>query len=202
MTLRRFNNFLSFVVVLLGLYIIVAPLVPNILFMFRDDSPEVVAPYGGNLASAVGSSSSSPIPDDNRVVIPGIGLNEPIYESGYISVIKDGGTWHMPNTPTPNEDGNSVIVGHRFYGSRVSTFYHLDKVEVGEVFGVYWSGEEIVYKVTQKKIVEATEVEIEGPTENRQLTLYTCHPLWTSKQRLVIIAEPVESNLINEESEL
>ncbi len=166
--------------------------------MFRDDSPATVAPYGGNLASAVGSNSDSPIPQDNRLVIPGIGLNEPIYEGNFISVISEGGTWLRPNTVKPIENGNSVIVGHRFYGSRVSTFYHLDKIQEGEVFAVYWDGEEIVYKVTDKKIVDATAIEIESDTETRQLTLYTCHPLWTAKQRLVIIAKPVEANLTNE----
>lgn len=191
MTLRRFNNFLSIAVVLLGLYIIIAPLIPNIIFILRDDTPEVIAPYGGNLAKAVGSDSDSPAPDDNRLVIPGIGLNEPIYEGNFISVINNGGTWHRPNTVAPDESGNSVIVGHRFYGSQVSTFYHLDKIEKGEPLAVYWEGQEVVYTVTEKKIVEATETSVEAPTNNRQLTLYTCHPLWTSSQRLVIIAQPI-----------
>lgn len=160
--------------------------------MFRDDSPEVIAPYGGNLAKAVGSDSDSPVPEENRIVIPGIGLNEPVYESNSISIISDGGTWHRPNSVSPTENGNSVIVGHRFFGSTVSTFYHLDKLQDNELLAVYWNGEELMYKVSEKKIVEADAVEVEAASSKRKLTLYTCHPLWTSKQRLVIIAEPIE----------
>lgn len=198
MTLRRFNNLLSAIVVLLGLYIIITPLLPNILFMFRDDSPEIVAPYAGQLANAVQSNTSQAPPEDNRIVIPSISLNEPIYESNTIAVIEDGGTWHRPQTTTPDQVGNSVIVGHRFYGNSVSTFYHLDKLAVDELFAVYWEGEEILYQITEKKIVEATATEIEAPSKERKLTLYTCHPLWTSKQRLVIIAQPVEANFGDE----
>lgn len=167
--------------------------------MFRDDSPEVIAPYAGELANAVQSDTTQAPPQENRIVIPSIGLNEPIYDGNYISVIRDGGTWHRPQTVTPDEAGNSVIVGHRFYGSSVSTFYHLDKLQVDELFAVYWEGDEILYQITDKKIVEATATEIESPSDERKLTLYTCHPLWTSEQRLVIIAKPVEATFGGED---
>lgn len=200
MSLRRFNSFLTVAVFLLGLYIALSPFIPELLFLLRDDSPSAVAPYGGNLADSVGSGAENPPPQDNRLVIPTISLNEPIYESSNIGVINDGGTWHRPNSVTPPENGNSVIVGHRFFGSTTSTFYHLDKLNVGELFAIYWEGDEILYKITDKKVVEATETSIEAPTENRQLTLYTCTPIWTSTQRLVIIAQPVEEALEQGES--
>lgn len=192
MKLRRFNNVLSVGIVLFGLYIIISPLIPNILFMFRDTSAEVVAPYQGQLAEGLQSDTSQAPPDDNRIVIPSISLNEPIIEGSSIGLINDGGTWHRPQTVTPDEIGNSVIVGHRYYGNSVSTFYHLDKVLVDELFAIYWEGEEILYQVTDKAIVPATEVAIEAPTTERKLTLYTCHPLWSAEERLVITAKPVE----------
>ena len=161
--------------------------------MLRDTSPEVVAPYQGSLADGLNSDTDAPPPQDNRIVIPSISLDEPIIEGSSINLIKDGGTWHRPQTVIPTEQGNSVIVGHRYYGNNVSTFYHLDKVLIDEIFAVYWEGEELLYQVTDKKIVPATAVEIEGPTAERQLTLYTCHPLWSAEERLVITAKPIEA---------
>jgi sortase A len=191
-TLRRFNNGLSLIVIVLGLYIAVTPFIPQIQYWLRDDSPEVVAPYAGVLASSEGSEASAPPPQDNRIVIPSIGINEPILEGSGIWTISDGGTWRRPNTANPTDESNTVIVGHRFYGSEVSTFYHLDKVEIGQRLALYWDQQEIVYEVTDKKIVDPTQVEIEAPTPEKQLTIYTCDPVWTAVNRLVIVAKPID----------
>lgn len=194
----RINDGLTAIVILLALYIAISPLLPNISFLFRDDSPNSVAPYAGALADFNGSSSDES-PEDNRLVIPSIGLDEPIYESSYISVIADGGVWHRPNSVIPTGTGNTVLVGHRFYGNNVSTFYHLDKLVEGEVFAVYWEGEELLYRVASKRVVEATETSIEEATVQRQLTMYTCHPLWSSSQRLVVVALPLSADNLKEE---
>ncbi len=191
MSLRKFNNCLSAVVIVLGLYIALSPLAPQAGYLIRDKSPNASAPYSGALAESVGSSAKTQTPTDNRLVIPSIQINEPIMESNTINSIKDGGTWLRPNSKPPNADGNTVIVGHRFYGSNVSTFYHLDKVLVGQKLAIYWEGKEILYEVEEVKIVDATALEIEAPSVDKKLTLYTCHPIWTAKQRLVVIAKPV-----------
>ncbi len=193
MTLRRFNNGLSVVVIVLGLYITLSPFLPQISYWLKDKSPEASAPYEGALANSIGSSSKTERPDDNRIVIPSIQINEPIKEGGGIWVIHDGGTWRRPNTSTPDQDGNTVIIGHRFYGNNISTFYHLDKLLVGQKLALYWDGQEYLYEVTETKVVEATAVEIEEPTAEKQLTIYTCTPIWTAKQRLVVIAKPITS---------
>lgn len=191
MNLRRFNNLLSVVVILLGLYIAASPFLPQIDYWVRDKSPEASAPYAGELAESVGSKTEAKKPSENRLVIPSIQVDEPILEGNGIWAISDGGTWRRPNTANPTQKDNTVIVGHRFYGNDVSTFYHLDKVLTGQKMAIYWDGEEILYEVTETKIVDASAVEIEGSTNEKQLTIYTCHPIWTAKQRLVVIAKPV-----------
>ena len=193
MKLRRFNNFLSIVIVVLGLYIALSPFLPQIGFWLEDKSPEARAPYSGELAEEEGSSASAPIPEENRIVIPSIQLDEPIIESSSISAINDGGTWRRPNTATPIEDSNTVIVGHRWFGQEVSTLYHLDKVLPGQTLAIYWEGKEILYTVIDKRVVAATAIEIEAPTAQKQLTIYTCDPIWTAKNRLVITAVPVDT---------
>jgi sortase A len=190
----RINSFLTFVVVLLGLYIIITPFLPQFEYWFRDTSPNVVAPYGGTLAKIEGSDETIPSPEDNRLVIPAIGINEPILESSSISIIDRGGTWRRPNTSTPTQTDNTVIIGHRFFGNNVSTFYNLDKLKIGDIIAVYWEGAENLYEVTESKVVDPTAVEIEESTTEKQLTLYTCTPVWTAKNRLVIIAKPLDPN--------
>lgn len=194
MNLRRFNNALSVIVVVLGLYICFAPFLPQIEYMLRDKSPEASAPYAGILAKSIGSNATAPPPKENRIVIPSIQLNEPIVESSTIAAIKDGGTWRRPNTANPTMEGNTVIVGHRFYGSNTATFYHLDKVAVGDTIAVYWGEKELLYEVSETKVVAPEEVSIEAPTADKRLTLYTCTPIWTAKQRLVVIAHAIELN--------
>ena len=191
MKLRTFNNLFSVVVILLGLYISISPFLPQIAYLTRDTSPEAGVPYGGALASSVGASVESSLPKENRIVIPSIQVNEPIIESSSINAIKDGGTWRRPKSSDPTRGGNTVIVGHRFYGNNVSTFYHLDKVLSGQKLAVYWQGVEYMYEVVETKVVEADQVQIESPTADARLTLYTCTPIWTAKQRLVVIAKPV-----------
>jgi len=191
MTLRRFNNWLSVVVILFGGYIALSPLFPRVAYFFQDKSPEVSAPYSGELAQEIGSSSTASRPQDNRIVIPSIQINEPILEGSNIWVIRKGGTWRRPQSATPTENNNTVIVGHRYYGSNVSTFYNLDKVKIGQKLALYWEGKEILYEVTESKIVAATAVEIEAPSKEKKLTIYTCNPIWTAKDRLVVIARPV-----------
>lgn len=193
MSHRKFNNLLSTVVIAMGLYISLSPFLPQIAYWFRDKSPEASIPYAGALAESGGSDSTAPPPAENRLVIPSIQVNEPILESSNIGIINNGGTWRRPNTSTPLEDSNTVIVGHRFFGSNTSTFYHLDKVEVGQRLAIYWEGVEIVYEVAEIKVVDATALEIESPTTEKQLTIYTCTPIWTARNRLVVIAKPIET---------
>jgi sortase A len=190
----RINSFLTFVVILLGLYIIITPFLPQFEYWFRDTSPNVIAPYGGVLAKIEGSDESIPPPEENRLVIPAISINEPILESNSISVIDRGGTWRRPKTSNPTQSDNTVIIGHRFFGNNISTFYNLDKLKIGDIIAVYWEGNENLYEVAESKVVDPSAVEIEESTTEKQLTLYTCTPVWTAKNRLVIIAKPLDPN--------
>lgn len=201
-TLQKLNSFLSFIIIVLGLYIAIAPFLPQIEFWFRNTTPEYTVPYSGSLAKSVGSSSTNPAPKENRIVIPSIGVNEPILESDNIEVITKGGTWRRPSSATPLDNNNTVIVGHRYYGNDVSTFYNLDKVQVGQLLAVYWEGQEFLYEVTETKVVGPSAVEIEAPTSERQLTLYTCTPVWTARDRLVVIAKPTaQEETTNQENQ-
>ncbi len=124
------------------------------------------------------------------MLIPDILVDEEIVTGDSISVIDEGGVWLRPGSADPNEDGNIILAGHRFtYAHPNGPLYHLDKVAVGDTIGLRWEGTTTVYTVQNIKTVSAYETSIEAPTDNKQLTIYTCTPLLTAENRLVIIAE-------------
>jgi LPXTG-site transpeptidase (sortase) family protein len=100
------------------------------------------------------------------------------------------GIWRRPHTSTPDKGGNTVLTAHRFlYTSGNNTFYHLDKVKKDDVITITWEDKEYTYKVSETRVVNPDDISIEAPTKDATLTLYTCTPLWTSKERLVVIAK-------------
>ena len=172
---------------------VVAPALPRAALWWakRTDKTQGYK-YVGDAAKKAGVSSSlKNTPTDNRLVIPSIQLDQPIKESKSISTISNGGAWRRPATSSPDHGGNTVVVGHRFTYLGKSTFTNLPDVKVGDVVVVFWNGKEIDYTVTATKVVEPNDRSIENQTNDQQLTLYTCTPMWTSKQRFVVIARPV-----------
>lgn len=207
---KRFNfTILIYIVLgvsfLAGIYLIVYPYLPEIKYQLFDKSKTVV-PYPSVIEKQIKDEGKKgnkdivveqkEIPKDNRLVIPSIGVDIAIVEGSTESTLNKG-AWRIPGTGKPGVS-NMVIAGHRMsYGfsadeirSKLS-FYHLDKLLEGEYVLIYWEGKEYPYIVTETKIVEPTQLEIEAPTKEHILTLYTCTPMGTSKQRLVKIAKPV-----------
>lgn len=135
--------------------------------------------------------SSRTRPPDNRLVIPKIGVNLPIVEGQNEDRALNRGAWRIPNSSNPLEGGNTVLSAHRFRYRPPSnlTLYLLDKVKAGDLMIVYWQGKEYDYRVSQTKIVPRENTDIAEPTQTAQLTVFTCHPLFSTAQRLVVIGE-------------
>ena len=139
------------------------------------------------------ASDLRPIPSENTLFIPQIGADGKVFE-GNSNATLNKGFWRRPKSSTPDKGGNTVIVAHRFlYTAGPKTFYNLDKMEVGDKFALYWEGKEYNYEVFEVTIVAPTAVEIEGYSDEAMVTLYTCTPLWTAKDRLVVKAKLISS---------
>lgn len=135
---------------------------------------------------------TTPSANSNRIVIPKIGVDMPIVEGrdAKSSLLK--GAWRIPGTKNPKSGGNMVISAHRYlYTNGPKTFYHLDKLEMGDEFMIYWEGIEYRYRVTESMIVPPTKVEILDNTAAPRVTLFTCDPIFTSKNRLIKIGIPI-----------
>jgi LPXTG-site transpeptidase (sortase) family protein len=185
LTLRRFNNALTALVIAFALYLILLPFVPALGWWIQHQAPLISKPP---TVAAV-----EKIPDDNELVIPSIGLQQATHEGANKWTLHFG-VWHLPGTGNPATGGNTVLAGHRFTYHDPAVFYHLDKVKTGDPIIMYWNHKKYTYKVTTILTVPPTEVSVQAPTKEPLLTIYTCTPLWTSKYRLVLQAKPVEAS--------
>ncbi len=130
----------------------------------------------------------------NRVIIPKIGVNAPIVVTDNADYGLSQGAWLVPDTSTPDKGGNTVITGHRFkyLPPHNLTFYLFDKLETGDLVSIVWQEEDYLYRIKEVKIVDDTEVSILNATDEPILTMFTCHPIYSTEQRLVVISELVE----------
>ncbi len=194
---RALRITLSLSAIVVGTAIIAIPFSPWILY--HTFKPEPVFPYPTKLAGTtffpdvpvVEKQKAPTIPSDNRIVIPKIGVDNQIVEGADERSLYRG-IWHLPTSSTPDRGGNTVLTGHRFqYLAGPRTLYLLDQMQIGDAIIVYWKGAEYDYVIKERRIVNPDAVEILANTDNPRLTLFTCTPLFSTKQRLVLIADPI-----------
>lgn len=100
------------------------------------------------------------------------------------------GAGHMPHTPLPGLPGNAVISGHRTtYGA---PFHEIDELVQGDVIEIDTALGTHTYQVRETIIVQPTELWVTEPRDGAWLTLTTCHPKFSSRQRLIVFAELVD----------
>lgn len=190
-TLRHVNTGLLVAIVLINGYIIAAPLAPAISFWWSEHTNHTSQKLSTQLHTprTHHSGATTPVPAGHRLVIPSMQLDAEVFDGTSIYTLNKG-LWHRPNSSTPDAGGNTVIAGHRFtYTNPHGILYYLDKVKVGDELGLYWNNVRYLYKVSEVKVVEPTAVQIEDNTPDARLTIYTCTPLWSPHDRLVVVAE-------------
>ena len=111
------------------------------------------------------------------------------------------GPGHYPGTALPGAIGNMVISGHRTtYGA---PFNRVDELHRGDAIVLETRDTWFTYRVTSEQIVPPTAVEVTYavpgnktavPTK-RLLTLTTCNPKYSARQRLIVHAQ-LESALL------
>jgi sortase A len=124
-----------------------------------------------------------------RIKIPKINLDVVVVEGTTQSALR-AGAGHYPTTPLPCEPGNVAIAGHRTtYGK---PFENLQMLVPGDTITLETPIGSCTYKITAPpKIVLPTDRSVIDPTPVPSLTLTTCHPKGSARQRLVIRAELV-----------
>ncbi len=186
--LSTINRWLLLAILLVNGYIISIPVLPRVSYWWSEHFSHTSQRLEANVAASPKTAGSPEAPKDNRLIVPSMQLDAGVFEGKTATALRQG-IWHRPFTSTPDKGGNTVLAGHRFtYTEPKGIFYYLDKVTIGERIALYWQGTKYVYKVAEIKVVPPTEISVENPSSDNRLTLYTCTPLWSPKQRLVVIA--------------
>ena len=132
-------------------------------------------------------ASGAPI---TKISIPAADLKPTVVVEGTGASALRAGAGHYPNTPLPGEEGNVAIAGHRTtYGK---PFANLDHLKPGDEIFLETPVGKYTYKVSRDPfIVVPTDFSVIAQTPGKTLTLTTCHPKGSARQRLIIKAELV-----------
>ena len=129
-----------------------------------------------------------------RILIPDIDVNVVVVEGTTASALR-AGAGHYPETPLPCEVGNVSIAGHRTTYGR--PFHNVDQLAVGDEITLETPIGTCTYAVSQPPYpVSPRTLEVIANTpEEATLTLTTCHPKGSARQRLIVKATLVHSDI-------
>jgi sortase A len=111
------------------------------------------------------------------------------------TVLDTLGVGHYEGTAMPGGVGNFAIAGHRTtYGK---PFNRIEELAIGDPIVVQTQAAWYVYRVTSVEIVAPTQVEVVAPVPGkpgetptaRMITLTTCHPMYSARQRYIVHGE-------------
>jgi sortase A len=140
-----------------------------------------------------------------KIVIPDLGVETLVVEGTSPAALR-AGAGHYPNTPLPGQSGNVAIAGHRTtYGK---PFNRLDELPVGSSIWLVTPVGDHRYVVTAEPasdrcervgseagacVTDPKDWQVIAPTSEASLTLTTCHPKGSARERLIIRAELAET---------
>ena len=139
-----------------------------------------------------------------RIHIPKVGVDAVVVNGTSPSALR-AGAGHYPNTPLPGAVGNVGIAGHRTtYGK---PFNRIDELLVGDEIRLDTPIATHIYRVVAPPAGVATpcgagkgcwvthpaDWSVVAPLEGSFLTLTSCHPKGSARQRIILRAELVES---------
>jgi sortase A len=120
------------------------------------------------------------------IEIPKLGVNKTLY-SGMTLTTLDRGPGHWPGTALPGHRGNVVIGGHRT--SKDKPFRYIDQLVTGDEVVLSTGEGRFVYRVTSTEIVLPDAMWIVDQTETFTATLFACHPVGSTRERIVVFLE-------------
>lgn len=143
------------------------------------------------------------VSSDPKLIIPKLNVDVPLNFGvgldGVMNAMNYGVVHYRINGASayPGEIGNFVVMGHSagdVYSANQYKFIFsgLERLEDGDIMYVHYNSVRYTYKMVGREIIWPTEVsklvlEIDKP----MMTLVTCWPLGTSRQRLLIYAEQI-----------
>ena len=124
-----------------------------------------------------------PIVQVGTIEIPKIGVSKPMFDGVTLTVL-DNGPGHWTGTALPGQMGNVVVAGHRTSHDR--PFRNIDQLVAGDEVIFTTADGRFVYLVTSTEVVLPTAVEIIDQTPAYTATLFACHPVGSTRERIVV----------------
>ena len=155
---------------------------------------------------AIDPTITGTVSPEPRLIIPKLNVDVPInFEiplSGVMEAMNHGVAHYRiaGASAYPGEIGNFVITGHSagdIYSSNQYKyiFSGLERLEDGDLIYVNYNSVRYTYRVIRKEIVDPSNVaSLVIETDKPLLTLVTCTPLGTSRNRLLVTAEQISPN--------
>jgi sortase A len=157
------------------------------------DSPGGPAPaeIPAHLRDLVSAVTPLPVPTSGpeqatRIRIPAIGVDAPVIEGDDWETLKRGAGHHV-GSANPGERGNCVISAHNDIFGEI--FRDLPDLSLGDEVIVHTASRAYRYIVSQKRVIEPTEVDVMEPTSSPVLTLVSCYPYGIDTHRIVVVGE-------------
>jgi sortase A len=127
-----------------------------------------------------------------RIIIPSLNVDVVVVEGTSETALR-AGAGHYAETPLPCEDGNVAIAGHRTTYGR--PFANLDLLRPGDEITLQTPVSTCTYLVGSadmaegQRIVTPDDISVIANTPGvSQLTLTTCHPKGSARERLIVQA--------------
>lgn len=181
---RKFPVVLGALLVTAGLVVALYPQATELLYSLEQ---QAFAAEAGSQDDEV-SAGGEPMPEGAvaHLGIPRIGVDAYVVEGTGLAEL-DRGPGHYPGTPPPGERGNCGIAGHRTMHGHV--FRRLDELQPGDEVVTTTATSRTVYRVVSVRVVNKSDWSVVDPFDGYRLTLTTCHPVGSARQRLVVTAE-------------
>lgn len=169
--------------------------------------PGVPAPAGQNPGEPTPTVSVPPKPDLTappegnpllRLRVPSIGLDWIVVQGVDLADLAKG-PGHYPGTAMPGQVGNFAVAGHRT--THGAPFFRIGELRAGDVITAQVAGATYTYRVSSREIVDPSQVSVVAPVPDRPgvmpterlLTLTSCNPKYSARQRMIVHARLVSS---------
>lgn len=130
-----------------------------------------------------------------QMFIPAIDLEWTVVQGVGTEALRKG-PGHYPSTPMPGMPGNAAIAGHRTTWG--APFNRIDELEPGDIITVKTLQGVFEYRVVEQDsgkghfIVSPDRVDVldqDFEQYPNRLTLTACHPKFSARQRIIVVAE-------------
>ncbi len=156
-------------------------------------STTTVPPDPASPPTAPPTKPAAPGEPTAKIEIQKIGVDNIVVEGVSLSDLKKGPGLY-PASPLPGQTGNSAIAGHRTtYGA---PFNRIDELVPGDEIVITTPQGQFRYFVSDEEgdgngnqIVSPSQVEVLRDFGDNRLTLTACHPKYSARQRIVVVAK-------------